>query len=72
MEKDKIVIGIIFFIVLLGLINLFLRKPKKSMMNKRMNEKFNENSFYPGYHLTQEQAEKDVDCEYKGFLTRYF
>jgi hypothetical protein len=66
MDKDKVIIGIIVLIVLFGLICLITRK--KSMKN----EKYNENSFYPNYHLSQEQSEKDVDCEYKGFLTRYF
>jgi uncharacterized protein YxeA len=75
MENSTILGLIIGVVVIVTLILLAMKKSKlkfKSPFMMRKERYANENSFYPNYKLSQEQAEKDVNCEYKGFLTRYF
>lgn len=56
-----VILGIVFIILL-------LLKPKNGRMRSPRQQK--RENFYNNYHLSQAQAERDVNCEYKGFITR--
>lgn len=65
MKDQDIIIGI-FFVVALFFVICLLSKNKLKYKSPYMMKK---EKFYDNYRLSQAQAERDVNCEYKGFIT---
>lgn len=67
MKDQDIIVSIFAVIALLSFISFLVGKTNKKkykspfMMRKER--------FYDNYRLSQAQAERDVNCEYKGFIT---
>jgi uncharacterized ion transporter superfamily protein YfcC len=62
------VILAIFIILAIIFVILLALKPKNRRMRSPRHQK--RENFYNNYHLSQEQAERDVNCEYRGYITR--
>ena len=59
-------LGLLFLIFVVVVVIQSLIKSKKSYKSPYMMRR---EKFYDNYRLSQAQAEKDVNCEYKGFIT---
>jgi hypothetical protein len=66
MKDQNIIYGLCLIGVIFVVITLVKKSNKKKYKSPFMMRK---ERFYDNYRLSQAQAERDVNCEYKGFIT---